>query len=112
MATKLKTNPEGMKTDISSKFEIDISGEEYLDFVRGVEGFAGRHVGCGEGCRHLYGFYESVGLISMGNLKGEGGTGERGFPSLGRGVGEGEGRGEEKKVYGERDGYFEYKIKR
>ena len=48
--------------DTNKNAIINIESQEYISFVRSMEAFVEKHKSCGEKCRHLEKFYESLGL--------------------------------------------------
>ena len=69
VATRIKRNPIAAKISVSSALEVNVKSAEFKNFMSKIEIFVEKHLSCGEGCPHLYKFYESVGLISQGNKK-------------------------------------------
>jgi len=56
---------------VDQNTKIDINSHEYSEFVRSVEKFVEKHKTCGEKCRHLEKFYESLGLLRNSSKKQE-----------------------------------------
>lgn len=69
VATRIKRNPIAVKISVSSALEVNVISAEFKNFMSKIEIFVEKHLSCGEGCPHLYKFYESIGLISKGNNK-------------------------------------------